>query len=93
MVAMEEGSCGGRGDDVRSGEVRAYGFVAPGNGGEGAFVHADDLLEDKGAFSAGVKVESSRWALATGMSWVRCPGAPASRPGTARRYSKSFHLW
>lgn len=46
-----------RGRVVRFDEVRGYGFVAPDDGGEDVFVHANDLLEDKYAFLPGTTVE------------------------------------
>lgn len=45
------------GSVVRFDEVRGYGFIAPDDGGEDVFVHANDLLADKSLFKAGAKVE------------------------------------
>ncbi|MCO5984557.1 cold shock domain-containing protein [Actinoallomurus spadix] len=46
-----------RGRVVKFDEVRGYGFVAPDDGGEDVFVHANDLLVDKRAFTPGTSVE------------------------------------
>lgn len=42
---------------VRFDEVRGYGFIAPDDGGEDVFMHANDLDDEKYAFTAGVPVE------------------------------------
>jgi CspA family cold shock protein len=46
-----------RGKVVRFDQVRGYGFIASGEGGEDLFVHANDLLDDKYAFLPGTVVE------------------------------------
>jgi cold shock CspA family protein len=42
---------------VKFDEVRGYGFIAPDDGGEDVFVHANDLLVDKRDFIPGAGVE------------------------------------
>jgi CspA family cold shock protein len=46
-----------RGRILRFDQVRGYGFIAPSNGGEDVFVHANDLYDDKYALSPGTLVE------------------------------------
>jgi cold shock protein len=41
---------------IRFDEVRGYGFIAPDNGTEDVFVHANDLLDDKYLFRPGLQV-------------------------------------
>jgi CspA family cold shock protein len=42
---------------LRFDDTRGYGFIAPDDGGEDVFMHANDLLDEKYLFRAGVKVE------------------------------------
>lgn len=42
---------------VKFDDTRGYGFIAPDEGGEDVFVHANDLLDEKYLYRPGVRVE------------------------------------
>lgn len=42
---------------LRFDEVRGYGFIAPDEGGEDVFMHANDLLDEKYLYGEGCQVE------------------------------------
>ncbi|RZQ64695.1 cold-shock protein [Amycolatopsis suaedae] len=70
---------------LRFDEVRGYGFIAPDEGGEDVFMHANDLLDDKHLFQAGVVVafdveDSGRGLKASNISIASSADAPAAEP-------------
>jgi cold shock CspA family protein len=73
---------------VRFDEVRGYGFIAPDDGSDDVFVHANMLDGDKWALTPGVPVEYDAVETDRGPKavLVRVVGAPvgAERNGTAR---------
>ncbi|MCO5971393.1 cold-shock protein [Actinoallomurus soli] len=86
-----------RGRVVKFDEVRGYGFVAPDDGGEDVFVHANDLLVDKRAFTPGTSVEFEIKDGERGRKGydVRILAAPQTavpaRTGSAERPSEASH--
>ncbi|NED08770.1 cold shock domain-containing protein, partial [Streptomyces sp. SID6648] len=42
---------------LRFDEVKGYGFIAPEEGGEDVFMHANDLVDEKYLYQAGSSVE------------------------------------
>ncbi|MEH1100305.1 cold-shock protein [Micromonospora sp. CPCC 205561] len=72
---------------VRFDEVRGYGFIAPDDGSDDVFVHANMLDGDKWALSPGVAVEYEAVGTDRGPKavLVRVVGAPTGgeRNGTA----------
>ncbi|OCC12002.1 Cold shock protein CspV [Streptomyces sp. PTY087I2] len=69
---------------LRFDEVRGYGFIAPDEGDEDVFMHANDLLEEKYLYQSGRRVEyflesGDKGPKAGEIRLVRQAAAPASR--------------
>lgn len=72
---------------LRFDEVRGYGFIAPDQGDEDVFVHANDLLEEKYVYQTGRAVEffvemGEKGPKASEVRLIRGAGEP-SAPSTA----------
>lgn len=74
-----------RGTVLRFDAVRGYGFVAPDDGGEDVFVHANDIGELKNQLRSGTRVEYETEIGDRGLkaSALRILTASASRPAGA----------
>jgi cold shock CspA family protein len=71
-----------QGTVVRFDPVKGYGFITPEGGGEDAFLHVNDLLDDKSLIRPGTVVQFSvepgeRGVKAGGVRIVSQPPAPA----------------
>ncbi len=69
---------------LRFDEVRGYGFIAPDEGDEDVFMHANDLLEEKYLYQAGRRVEyflesGDKGPKAGEIRLMRQPAPPTSR--------------
>ncbi|TQJ02201.1 putative cold-shock DNA-binding protein [Amycolatopsis cihanbeyliensis] len=75
---------------LRFDEVRGYGFIAPHEGGEDVFMHANDLRDEKYLFQPGTTVEfqiedSGRGLKASEVTIVdRAPSAAVRRETASR---------
>jgi cold shock CspA family protein len=72
---------------LRFDEFRGYGFIAPDDGGEDVFMHANDLLDDKYRYRAGLRVsfgveDGDRGLKATDVQLLDPPIGPP--PATRR---------
>ena len=69
---------------LRFDETRGYGFIAPDDGGEDVFVHANDLRDNKHLFRPGIKVafeveDGDRGLKAADVRLADHGGAPPTR--------------
>jgi CspA family cold shock protein len=70
------------GSVLRFDAVRGYGFIAPDDGGEDVFVHANDIGELKNRLRTGTRVDYETETGERGLkaSFVRIVSSPAARP-------------
>lgn len=67
---------------LRFDETRGYGFIAPSDGGDDVFVHANDLGEHRHVVHAGMRVEyeAEQGERGPKVSSLRVLAVPAQRP-------------
>ncbi|WP_067452328.1 cold-shock protein [Actinomadura macra] len=70
---------------LRFDDMRGYGFIVPDGGGEDVFVHANDLLDEKVAFSPGTPVEFEVTQGERGLKAFAVRVKEAERPPAAER--------
>lgn len=77
---------------VQFNDVRGFGFIAPDNGTEDIFVHANDLLDDKYLYRPGLRVSFEVEDGDRGLkaSDVRLIGQGAAPPAVARPTASPF---
>lgn len=69
---------------LRFDDVRGYGFIVPDEGGADVFVHANDFLDDKAAFTPGTHVE---FEATEGDRGLRAFAVKILEPGPAKQSS------
>jgi CspA family cold shock protein len=78
---------------LRFDDVRGYGFVAPANGGEDVFVHANDFGEQRYLVRPGLRVEFEAEESDRGpkVSTIRIVGPPDTAHGTAESHDDDVY--
>jgi CspA family cold shock protein len=71
---------------LRFDDVRGYGFIAPDDGGEDVFMHANDLRDEKFLFTPGTTVE---FDVVEGDRGLKATGVRVLERGPARSSSSS----
>ncbi|MFE3327893.1 cold-shock protein [Streptomyces sp. NPDC059176] len=74
---------------LRFDDTRGYGFIAPDDGGEDVFMHANDLRDDKYLFRSGLRVgfeveDGDRGLKAFNVHLLEKPAVPARSISAAR---------